>query len=151
MRTLTDCEAFYARARIDARRAWIDAHHRKRNGWASWRDEELPWRFRDAAENWNELSSAVEAYEVRRNPPQRLVAYVGRLEPVPGFPYEKLRPLTTWTGQKLGTCRITSRWRIRSFISSHMCQIYATINGATYTGRGHGEGMAVVLKRRKGT
>lgn len=48
MRTLTDCEAFYARARIDARNAYLGRHFKEKNGWLCWRDDELPWRFRDA-------------------------------------------------------------------------------------------------------
>jgi len=50
--------------------------------------------------------------------------------------------ITDWHGNKLGDCIITARWNTpKSFISSHMCQIEATINGVVYTGRGYGNGM----------
>ncbi len=50
--------------------------------------------------------------------------------------------LRSWDGADLGACRIVSAWRTpRSWTSSHMYQIEATIDGITYTGRGGGHGM----------
>lgn len=46
--------------------------------------------------------------------------------------------LTDWHGRPLGTYRITSSWRVESYIGSHMHQIEAQVNGVTYTGRGFG-------------
>lgn len=57
------------------------------------------------------------------------------------------RLLTDWHGNQIGTCYLSSSWPVRSYIGSRMYQIYATINGIQYTGRGFGEGMSVRLKR----
>ena len=57
------------------------------------------------------------------------------------------RELTDWHGNVIGTCFLSSSWRVRSYIGDRMYQIYATINNTTYTGRGFGEGMVVNLRR----
>jgi hypothetical protein len=50
--------------------------------------------------------------------------------------------LTSWHGEPLGTVRITSKWRTpKSFVSSHMFQMEARVNGKTYTGRSAGNGV----------
>ena len=50
--------------------------------------------------------------------------------------------LRAWDGTVLGTCRIVSRWATpNSWLSSHQCQVEATIDGIRYTGRGAGNGM----------
>jgi hypothetical protein len=50
--------------------------------------------------------------------------------------------LTKWNGEVIGTYRITRTWSTpRSFASSTMNQVYATVNGRTYTGRSAGVGM----------
>lgn len=67
---------------------------------------------------------------------QYVVAYVG-----------KDWTLTDWHGNKLGNCHVSSSWRINSFRSDRMYQIYATINGVQYTGRGLGEGMVCRFRR----
>lgn len=55
-----------------------------------------------------------------------------------------------WHGNRLGTCRIVSSWLTpRSFVSFHMYQIEALINGVRYTGRGAGNGMIWRGKRCK--
>jgi hypothetical protein len=56
------------------------------------------------------------------------------------------RELTDFPGNKIGTCYFSSSWKVNSFIGPRMYQIYATVDGKTYTGRGFGEGMAVVLR-----
>lgn len=56
------------------------------------------------------------------------------------------RALTDWHGNQLGTCFLSSSWRVRSYFGSHMFQIYAQVDGKDYTGRGFGEGMAVILR-----
>ena len=75
-----------------------------------------------------------------------VVAYVGKciFEDAPGW--SKARDLTDWHGNKIGVCFITSTWPIRSFMSSTMHQIQATIDGKAYTGRGMGEGMICRLR-----
>jgi len=68
--------------------------------------------------------------------PERLVGYLGKQRA------DGLRDLNDWHGRWLGTCRITATWRTpRSYLSHVMHQIYATVNGATYTGRCAGDGM----------
>jgi hypothetical protein len=56
------------------------------------------------------------------------------------------RALTDWHGAKIGTCFLSSSWRVRSYIGSRMYQIYATVDRRDYVGRGFGEGMAVKLR-----
>lgn len=57
--------------------------------------------------------------------------------------------ITDWHGNKIGTWRETSRWRVNSHMGSHMLQIEAKVNGITYTGRGFGEGMIYNGKAKK--
>lgn len=60
------------------------------------------------------------------------------------------RALNDWDGTRIGTCFLSSSWWVNSCIGSRMWQIYATVNGADYTGRGFGEGMSVNLRPCKG-
>lgn len=57
-----------------------------------------------------------------------------------------VRDLTDFAGKKIGTCRLASSWKVNSYIGSRMYQIYATVNGVKYTGRGFGTGMSVNLR-----
>jgi hypothetical protein len=71
--------------------------------------------------------------------PDRIVAYPG----------ENGR-LNDWHGNPIGTYRIVSTWRTpRSYVSSTMHQIEATVNGIVYTGRGAGTGMIYTGKRKR--
>lgn len=75
----------------------------------------------------------------------KIVAYVGK--PLEEFPVgRKSHALTDWHGNQIGTCIYGAAWRVNSYIGTHMHQIYATIEGVKYTGRGFGEGMVVVLR-----
>jgi len=68
-----------------------------------------------------------------------------------GYLSEDCRRLCTWSGEYLGTARVTARWRTpRSYVSSEMCQVEATVDGVTYTGRSCGGGMLYRGKRKKG-
>ena len=58
--------------------------------------------------------------------------------------------LTDWHGRTIGTWRAVSSWRVNSFIGSRMYQIEAVVNGATYTGRGFGEGMIYRGRPKRG-
>jgi hypothetical protein len=50
--------------------------------------------------------------------------------------------VTDWHGRELGACVVTARWATpRSYLSSHMLQVRATVDGVTYTGRGAGNNM----------
>jgi len=57
------------------------------------------------------------------------------------------RHLTDWHGNIIGKCYFSSSWKINSYISDSMHQVYATVDGITYTGRSCGEGMAFKGKR----
>jgi hypothetical protein len=63
--------------------------------------------------------------------PDAVVAYLGK----DGI-------LTDWHGRQLGTYRIVATWRTpRSWVSSTMSQVQATVDGVRYTGRSAGVGM----------
>lgn len=86
--------------------------------------------------------------------PDRIVAYVGKVEGGRGFEGRlgsepAYRTLTDWHGNRIGTIRLGEGWRIRSYLSDRMYQAYATVNGVTYTGRTLGEGMSFSGKRVK--
>jgi hypothetical protein len=66
-----------------------------------------------------------------------LIAYLG-----------KNGVLSDWHGRRLGTYRITSTWRIHSWVSRTMHQVEAAVAGVTYTGRSCGVGM-IYRGRRK--
>lgn len=87
----------------------------------------------------NDMRGRVEQYELLTDPPERLVAYAGKV----GLPTVAL---TTWTGDALGIATITSSWRVRSYIGSTMHQFTARIAGREYTGRGFGDGMCLSLR-----
>ncbi len=81
---------------------------------------------------------------------QGLVAYVGKTlgdgMGVDRHGSTSRRVLADWHGKELGTCFLSSSWPVRSYIGSRMYQIYARVDGVDYTGRGFGEGMAVMLR-----
>lgn len=62
--------------------------------------------------------------------PKYIIAYLG-----------KNGVLTTWHGKPLGTYCITRSWKIHSYVSDTMNQVYATVDGIRYTGRSGGVGM----------
>lgn len=97
----------------------------------------------------NAMRGRVEQYELRTNPPETFVAYVGKakrngmgVDRIVGQSYS----LTTWTGDELGNATLCSSWSVNSYAGSRMYQIYAWMSGREYTGRGFGAGMAVVLR-----
>ena len=55
--------------------------------------------------------------------------------------------LTTWHGTPIGTWRAVSSWRVDSYMGTRMYAIRATVDGATYHGRGFGEGCILRGKR----
>lgn len=84
---------------------------------------------------------------------EKLVAYVGKTIG-DGMGCDRhgrtsRRALVDWHGTQIGTCFISSSWPVRSYIGTHMNQIYARVDGVDYTGRGFGEGMSVLLRRCK--
>lgn len=72
--------------------------------------------------------------------PEIIIGYLG-----------KDMTLTDWHGRVLGTYRIVSRWRTpNSFVSDHMYQVEATVDGRLYTGRSQGTDMIYKGKRKLG-
>lgn len=70
--------------------------------------------------------------------PERIIAY----------PLSK-GILGDWHGSPIGRWRIIAQWKTpRSWMSSTMYQIEATVDGITYTGRGAGVGMIYKGKRK---
>ena len=63
--------------------------------------------------------------------PKHIVAYLG-----------DNGALTDWHGKRLGAYWITATWKTpRSWVSSTMHQVLATVDGVQYTGRSTGKGM----------
>lgn len=94
------------------------------------------WERADETTNWTYKP-------VSKNPRPRREPF-----PVSGYPkFERdtigaIGPLNDWNGNKIGTARIVSSWATpKSYVSSRMYQIEATIDGVRYTGRGAGSGM----------
>lgn len=96
----------------------------------------------------NAMRGRVEQFELLRDLPERLSAYIGNREPNGmGVEREVGRsfPVTVWTGIQIGNCTLAEhsgrgRFRPRVF------QCYARIGGREYTGRTEGVGMYVNLK-----
>lgn len=98
----------------------------------------------------NDMRGRVEQFEILRDLPETIVAYMTlEREESQRTNIEACKRWTvsTWSGHKLGFANETSRWKTpNSFMSSHMSQFMATIGGRTYTGRCGGSGMAITLK-----
>ena len=80
---------------------------------------------------------------------EKILAYVGKnnkngmgVDRIVGSTHD----LTDFRGNKIGKCTLPRSWRVNSYVGSHMYQIYAWTNGKEYTGRGFGQGMAVILR-----
>jgi hypothetical protein len=71
-----------------------------------------------------------------------MIAYIGKV-----FDGVSVRELTDWRGNKLGTVRLKSSWKVNSHIGDRMYQAYAVVDGIRYTGRTFGEGMSIVLRK----
>lgn len=84
----------------------------------------------------NAMRGRVEQYEILTEMPATITAYIG----------SDNKTVNVWTGLPIGTCKETSRWRVNSHIGSTMRQYHARIGRNVYTGRGFGEGMAIVLR-----
>ncbi len=66
-----------------------------------------------------------------------------------GYYDAKRNAITNWHGEILGTATVVASWPTpRSYMSGTMCQIEATIDGVTYTGRGAGNNMLWRGKRK---
>lgn len=105
---------------------------------------------KDYARCPNEMRGLVEQYEILRDLPPVIYAYMTlSREAREATNYHACRQwlVTTWTGLPLGTANEIAKWGTTgSRISSTMSQFKATIGGRTYTGRGAGSGMCVSLR-----
>lgn len=97
----------------------------------------------------NAMRGRVEQYEILRDMPERISAYIGDgkrngmgCDRIVGQTF----PVTVWTGDVLGYCTMGNGWRVNSVYGSRVYQVYATIKGREYTGRGFGSGMCVNLR-----
>lgn len=133
------------RRAIAAYDKWAE-QFRQPNGWAIPADKK-PRGI--AAMVDNAMRSRVERFRIFTESPSELCAYIGENEPNGiGIDRELGRsyPVVVWTGEPIGRATIGSKWPVRSHWGTHMCQIYARINGREYTGRGFGVGCIVRLR-----
>ena len=87
----------------------------------------------------NAMRGRVEQYEILRDLPETICAYIGTRE---GGSY----PVTTWAGDVLGYATKGATWRVAGYVGTHMSMFYARIGGREYAGRGYGEGMYITLR-----
>jgi hypothetical protein len=122
---LTPKEYRTLKARAARFNAYIDAHHRSKNGWASYKTEELPPAIRRLHVENADLSK-LEVYEFITNPPTTYFCYVN---------LEK-REVTTWTGDTLGTIlRMGHKFRCGFWPGADRQAIrFQGINGKVYAG-----------------
>lgn len=67
-----------------------------------------------------------------------------------GYMSSDMKRIQTWRREHItDNVKITSSWRVRSFISDKQYQIRALINGRWFTGRTAGGGMIIRLKACK--
>lgn len=78
--------------------AYINTHCRGKNGWISYRPEDIPANIEPVS---NDERSSVETYEFTQNPPDKYLVYVRRLMVAPGVVGSHIEA-TTWTGELLG-------------------------------------------------
>ena len=119
-----------------------------KNGWSSLSAELA--QHPDYAACDNAMRGRVEQYEILRDLPEQLTAYVSSeqtREQRDATNYIACRRyVTTWTGDILGECYLGSGWPVRSFIGPRMYQATAWIGGREYTGRTFGPGMCINLR-----
>jgi hypothetical protein len=81
--------------------------------------------------------------------PQEIIAYIGAVKLGHSERVGAVHHLTDWHGKIIGEAEITAAWSTpRSYVSSRMFQVRATVDGASYTGRTAGETMAYRGKLR---
>lgn len=162
---LTESEYRALRARIDAMNAWVDTK-RGRNGWASYKPDEVPEHLRP--EPTNDDRGAVEAYEFVQNPPDKYFAYVQLTDPDPmprtihhrGRTIGNVRDdsgrrgvLSTFPGTVLGSVQCGREWR-DSFGGTRVPITVDGINGRRYVGtyyKSSGSYARIRLSKAKGT
>ena len=94
----------------------------------------------------NDMRGRVEQYEILRDTPDTICAYIGAKESNSRLAY----PVQVWTGLQIGNAYETSSWRTpRSYVSSTMHSYRARIGDVEYVGRGGGIGLSIVLRKAK--
>lgn len=126
------------RAICDKAAAYWEANATHGRGGSSMSAE--PAAHPDYAACDNDMRGRVEQYEILRDVPAEIFAYIGNYEIGKGYPVQ------VWTGRPIGYASKGATWRVDSYIGLHMSQFYARIGGREYTGRGFGEGLCIRLR-----
>lgn len=125
---LTDQQAAELRARYERFAAWLDTK-RGRNGWASYKPDEVPAELQGVALT-NEETAALELYEFERDAPMHLFCYVTRK---PGEAWK----CSTFAGGSYGTVAVGYSYRVPGFYcrpSTRRSVTLRAINGWIYSG-----------------
>lgn len=135
------------RAICDRAAAYADSIMRPAGGpsrnWLSAEEAAHP----DYAACDNAMRGRVEQFEILRDLPETIFAYIGNPACESNCRAAVPYPVTVWTGDRIGTAYESARWKTPgSYVSSTMHQYRATIGGRQYTGRGPGVGMYVRLR-----
>jgi hypothetical protein len=128
MTTLTPAQASDIRAKLDKFDAWLNTKRNKRNGWASYRPEDIP---ADVPRVSNDERSALEVFDFVNNPPAKYFLYI-KQETNLLETWQHGRA-TTWTGETLGAVSFGREWRSNMGDRRVPVTIRA-INGRTYVG-----------------
>ena len=108
--------------------AWVDSQRNPRNGWASYREQDVPNHLPRVS---NEERSQVEVWEFVHTPPDKYFVYIQRNKVAPGV-VDRRVTATTWTGQILGYGRLGQMYR--SGRSLRYPLRFEGINGRHYYG-----------------
>lgn len=112
--------------------AWVDSQRNPRNGWASYREQDVPNHLPRVS---NDERSQVEVYEFVQQRPDKYFVYVARNKCAPGVVDNKVT-LTTWTGQVLGYGFLGRRYETGAGLrrSVRYPVRFTAINGDKYKG-----------------
>lgn len=113
-------------ARANRFRAWVDSI-RGRNGWASYRPEEIPAELRDVDPSDDE-KALIELQEFHARQPERLFCYVTR----DGDGWK----CSTWPGARYGIVRVGASYKSPAFgrASTRRPVTLYGVNGCVYSG-----------------
>lgn len=129
---MTHEEYIAARAICDKANAYAE-QFRQKNGWIVIPADAA--NHPDYAACNNDLRGRVEQYEILRDMPEKVYAYLSSDE----------SRVTVWTGLEIGkVTRITGRWN-----RGNMVSFRARIAGVEYVGRGQGAGMYCSMRKAK--
>lgn len=127
---ISETQYLEIKSRLAILDAWIDGR-RGRNGWASYKPEELT--AAGIANVTNEERSAVEVYEFCKNPPEKYTVYIKIGPDGLGVRTGGIGLATTWMGDKLGDVRFGRQWTDNFRGKRVSLKLYA-INGKLYHG-----------------